>query len=176
MTCPRCRAESDLTPAQFQCPKCGAKLRESLEEVQIGIAKQQAEHSIGRARLWLLIAAALTLAGGVFLYLILSTQWSMLPDELRLPVYLTVGMGAILLALWAWAKWMPFPATLIALILYGGTTALAVLLDPAGQIGSPLPLLFRTLVIVSLISGVIAAARHRRLARQQAAANATIVR
>jgi hypothetical protein len=165
--CPTCRQKVLLSPDEDSCPRCKTKLRESVAEMERNIALQQTAHTMRRARLWLIIAAGLALALTGMGFLEVADVWDRLPDELKTSLYASTAIGGALVFLWVWAKVQPLPATVIALLLYGGVFVFRTVVAPGSLIS--LMTLFNGLVLVSLVTGVAAAWRHARLKRQLAA-------
>jgi hypothetical protein len=163
LRCTACNARVTLAPHEFKCPKCEHKLRESPEEAQRAVLLAQTAHTVRRARLWLLVAAALALLGALWLYGAVAQHWAWLPFRARLAIYLGAGVAVGLLGLWALAARYPVPATALALGIYGGTSLLALIADPSSVLTGILGWLFRALVLVSLATGAAAAWKHRGL-------------
>src|SRR5262245_38628274 len=118
VTCPHCRQVSDLKPHEYRCPKCTAKVRESLEEQGNAIALAQAAHSIHRARLWLLIATVLTVLVVAVLFLAVAPQWELVPDSVKTSLYVAAANAAVLIGLWLLSFVTPLVATAAALFIF----------------------------------------------------------
>ena len=163
LRCTACNERVSLAPDDFKCPKCEHKLRESPEEAQRAVLLAQTAHTVRRARLWLLVAAGLSLLATLMVYSMLAQHWAWLPLRVRLGTYLGAGVAVGLLALWGLAARYPVPATALALGIYGGSSLLALIADPSSVLTGVLGWLFRALVLVSLATGAAAAWKHRTL-------------
>ncbi len=87
----------------------------------------------------------------------------------RLPLVLLAVTGVLFcvyLALWLWARIAPFPAALLALILYSTLLVVAMLTDP---LSAAKGWLFHLLIVGGLSKAVASAYRFRRLLDRPAA-------
>jgi hypothetical protein len=74
-------------------------------------------------------------------------------------------LGAAFVGLWWWAQTNPFPAAMIALLLYGTSLLVGALVDPASLLKG---FIVKGIVLVALFSAVSAAYRQRGARRRAA--------
>jgi hypothetical protein len=161
MTCPSCQQPIHLRPEDTTCPKCGAKVRESLDEMNVRIAAEQDVHTIGRARRWLLISAVIILVQGLADMAVALGVLARMGTLGIVVLWAPVVLGLVFLGLWWYASKNPLVATLVALVLFGTLIVVDGIVVP-GSLLSPIAMLLRVLLIVSLVTGVRAARRQRQ--------------
>jgi len=167
-----------------------AERRRVGERIGLKYAKQSYQGSIKSGRSTIMVCGILVLLGTVLIYFVGGAALEKADGEIRgargNPMYdqekveqaardlskarglvhLIIGGNAVVavafLALWAWAKSRPLPATLSALILFLAMQGLNLVLEP-GQFMNPVGLLIRVLIVVALARAVTAAQKYQKM-------------
>ncbi|HOX43117.1 MAG TPA: zinc ribbon domain-containing protein [Myxococcota bacterium] len=118
--CPKCGAQ--LPPADQFCGACGADRFKDSE------GKGSADRAMSQARGWILAVGIIYALSGLAFYLLLRDN---LPEGAGATLLATnFGLCAIHVGLFFWARTAPFPAAVVALVLFITVHVANAILDP----------------------------------------------
>src|SRR5688500_11951226 len=153
-SCPKCGAQLAVTD-QF-CGECGANA-----EVELHIAAFH-QPALESARKWIL-AAGITYVVSAFLVTAIARD-AMLDEDRNLLFGVAFALSAIHIGLWWWAKTAPFPAAVVALVLFITVQLINAAMDPSTLYKG---FLIKILFLVALIKAVQAGSEANRLRGQR---------
>jgi hypothetical protein len=118
--CPKCGAQ--LPPTDQFCGACGA------DRFKEGAGQGSADRALSQARGWILAIGIIYAVSALAFYLILRDN---LPESAGAILLATnFGLCAIHLGLYFWARKAPFPAAVVALVLFVTVHVANAILDP----------------------------------------------
>lgn len=138
------------------CPACGANT-----EVELHI---QAFHqpALESARKWILAVGIIYVVSAL---LVTAMAGDMMLDEDRNFLFgVSLALCAIHVGLWQWAKTAPFPAAVVALVLFITVQLINAVLDPSSLYKG---IIIKVLFLVALIKAVQAGSQANRLRGQR---------
>lgn len=152
--CPRCGEALDWKDTF--CSKCGTNL-----EVEREIDARYTP-ALKTARGWILAIGIIYVVSAM---LVLALQGEYMLDEAKqLVIGTSVALCAIHVGLWWWARTAPFPAAVVALVLFLTVQAINIALDPSQAYKG---VLIKALFLVALIKAVSAGLEAHKLRAQR---------
>lgn len=148
-TCPKCGAEVAI--ADQYCGSCGADMH---LELQIDAMYTPA---LETARKWIFAVGIIYVVSA----LLMGAMSGDMTNELLWGP--TIALFVCHLGLWWWAKTQPFPAAVVALVLFVTVQGINAALDPETIYQG---LIVKVLFLVALIKAVQAGSQANRLRRQ----------
>lgn len=190
--CPDCNSALSIRNLELgRCESCGAKISDDIGDSEFEDRKSERvqkkrtrplrdadeesdednyetllKQSKKQSSTLLFIVAALTMVCGGLAVFVLGDQPGADPIETVVGIALIACIAAIFAALGFWAMYMPFPPTLIGLILFTGITALDLIADPAMAVKG---LIFRIVIFVSMIRALNTAVNVSKLSAKHGA-------
>lgn len=155
-SCPRCGAAQELTD-RF-CSACGAD-----PQVELEIAAFHGP-ALETARKWILAIGIIYVASALLVTGVSGVGFDLDDPMVRLLWGTSLGLCAIHLGLWVWAKTAPFPAAVVALVLFVTVQAINAVVEPSSMYKG---LLIKVLFLVALIRAVKAGSEAQRLRAQR---------
>jgi hypothetical protein len=153
-SCPKCGAQLAMTD-QF-CGSCGANVE---TELQIQAFHQPA---LETARKWIL---AIGIIYVVSAFIMVAIAGDMMLDEDRNLLYgVSFALCAIHVGLWWWAKTAPFPAAVVALVLFITVQLINLAAEPSSFYKG---IVIKILFLVALVRAVQAGLEANRLRGQR---------
>jgi hypothetical protein len=142
--CGKCK--QPLASSEQFCSGCGAD-----RHVEAHIRAVEAT-KLERARKWILGIGIWYLVSGLVMYLVLQDRLTDLGKQLLL--YPAIGLCAIHIGLWAWAKKAPLAAAIVALVLFVSLHVTNAVLEP-GSIykGIVIKIIFVSILVKAIQAG-----------------------
>lgn len=153
-SCPKCGAQLAVTD-RF-CAECGANA-----EVELHIAAFH-QPALETARKWIL---AIGIIYVVSAFLMVAIAGDMMLDQDKNLLYgVSFALCAIHIGLWWWAKTAPFPAAVVALVLFITVQLINAAVEPSTIYKG---IIIKILFLVALIKAVQAGSEANRLRGQR---------
>lgn len=153
-SCPRCGAPQELTD-RF-CSACGAD-----PQVELEIAAFHGP-ALESARKWILAVGIIYVVSVIFTTAIAGISFT--DPAVRMVMGTALALCAIHIGLWVWAKTAPFPAAVVALVLFITVQVFSAVVEPSTMYKG---LLIKVLFLVALIRAVKAGSEAQRLRAQR---------
>jgi hypothetical protein len=145
-----------MAAAERYCGACGAD-----SEIELHIAAFH-QPALDSARKWILAVGIIYVLSAMLMTAIAGD--AMLDEERKLVLGVSLALCLIHVGLWWWARTAPFPAAVVALVLFVTLQLINAALDPSTIIKG---IVIKILFLVALIRAVQAGAEANRLRGQR---------